>query len=72
MRLALRWVFIRPRHASPYYDPEIQEPLGLEYLGAARRDSGDAVLIMDALLDCADETRLARRALAFAPDAIGF
>lgn len=72
MRVALRWVFIRPRHTSPYYDPEIQEPLGLEYLGAWRRAKGDAVLIMDALLDAADETRLARRALAFAPDAIGF
>jgi hypothetical protein len=72
MRSALRWVFIRPRHSSPYYDPEIQEPLGLAYLGAVRRDRGDAVLIMDALLDAADETRLARRALAFAPDAIGF
>jgi Radical SAM superfamily/B12 binding domain len=72
MRPTLRWVFIRPRHSSPYYDPEIQEPLGLEYLGAARRDRGDAVLIMDALLDGADEIRLARRALAFVPDAIGF
>ncbi len=68
---SLRWVFIRPRHESPYYDPEIQEPLGLEYLSASRREKGDAVLVLDALLESMDDHRLARRAVSFRPDFIG-
>ncbi len=67
-----RWVFIRPRHHSPYYDPEIQEPLGLACLGASRRSKNEAVLLMDALLESAGDIRLARRAVSFWPDAIGF
>jgi hypothetical protein len=68
----MRWVFIRPRNVSSYYDPEIQEPLGLQTLSALRRSKGDAVLLLDAALDAHDDIRLARRATAFAPDAIGF
>ncbi len=67
-----RWVFIRPRNRSPYYDPEIQEPLGLEYLAAHRRSVGDSVLILDAALDGLEDERLAKRAVAFRPDAVGF
>jgi hypothetical protein len=68
----MRWVFIRPANRSPYYDPEIQEPLGLEYLAADRRRHGDAVLLLDASFDTGDETKLGRRAASFEPDAIGF
>ncbi|WP_020587920.1 B12-binding domain-containing radical SAM protein [Desulfobacter curvatus] len=68
----IRWVFIRPRNHSPYYDPEIQEPLGLEYLTASRMKKGDHVLLLDAVLDSISEVKLARRAASFMPDAIGF
>lgn len=68
----VRWVFLRPRNHSPYYDPEIQEPLGLEYLAASRCAVGDAVLVLDAALDAASDTRLGRRTAAFQPDAVGF
>lgn len=68
----MRWVFIRPCHYSNYYDPEVQEPLGLEYLAASRRVRGDAVLILDSVLDNIDDRRLARRAASFCPDFIGF
>ena len=68
----MRWVFIRPVNLSPYYDPEIQEPLGIEYLDAARRRHGDAVLLLDAAFEEATETSLGRRAAAFMPDAVGF
>ncbi len=67
----MRWVFVRPRSTSPYYDPEIQEPLGLEYLAGARRAQGDEVLVLDGALSGAGEEQLARRAASFAPDAIG-
>ncbi len=68
----MRWVFIKPKNQSPYYDPEIQEPLGLEYLAAARRARGDAVLILAGDIQGADNIKTARRAAAFQPDAIGF
>lgn len=68
----MRWVLIRPRNLSPYYDPEVQEPLGLEYLSSSLQEMGDSVLILDCSLDGLDETRVARRALSFLPDAIGF
>jgi radical SAM superfamily enzyme YgiQ (UPF0313 family) len=68
----MRWVFFRPRSRSPYYDPEIQEPLGLEYLAAARRSRGDELLVLDGALSGGGDERLARRAAAFAPDAVGF
>lgn len=68
----MRWVFIRPLNRSPYYDPEIQEPLGIEALSAVRRAKGDAVLILDSSLGSLDEIQLARRAAAFKPEAVGF
>ncbi len=67
----MRWVFVRPRSASPYYDPEIQEPLGIECLGAARRARGDEVLLLDGTLSSATEEQLVRRMASFAPDAVG-
>ncbi|MDM8551216.1 cobalamin-dependent protein [Desulfobacterales bacterium HSG2] len=68
----MRWVFIRPRNYSPYYDPEIQEPLGLEYLAAHKQSQGDKVLILDSTLGFLSDQKLARRAVSFQPDAIGF
>jgi anaerobic magnesium-protoporphyrin IX monomethyl ester cyclase len=68
----MRWVFIRPANRSLYYDPEIQEPLGLECLAALLRRDGAQVLLLDAALDALSDVRLARRAAAFQPDAIGF
>jgi anaerobic magnesium-protoporphyrin IX monomethyl ester cyclase len=68
----MRWVLIRPLNHSPYYDPEIQEPLGLEYLAAALRQRRDEVLILDCSLDAAGNVKVARRALSFRPDVVGF
>lgn len=68
----MRWVFIRPCNHSPYYDPEIQEPLGLEYLSACRRREADPVLILDGALDGAGDVKVGRRAASFQPDAVGF
>ncbi len=68
----MRWVLIRPLNRSPYYDPEIQEPLGIEYLAGTLRARGDAVLLLDASFTAGGEERLARRAAAFRPDAAGF
>ena len=68
----MRWVFIRPKFISLYYDPEIQEPLGLEYLAASRIKQQDKVLILDSLLSFMDNRKLARRAASFKPDIIGF
>ncbi|HPA20130.1 MAG TPA: radical SAM protein [Verrucomicrobiae bacterium] len=67
----MRWVLIRPCNHSPYYDPEVQEPLGLEYLSAFARRQGHQVLVLDAVLDGHSDVRLARRSVAFQPDAIG-
>lgn len=72
IRKALRWVFIRPECRSFYYDPEVQEPLGIEYLAAGRKSAGDAVLLLDSVLDNQPDTRIGRRAAAFEPDIIGF
>ena len=68
----MRLVLIRSRNLSPYYDPEIQEPLGLEYLAAWRMAKGDAVLVMDSTIENAGDIKMARRAASFQPDAIGF
>jgi hypothetical protein len=68
----MRWVLIKPLHYSPFYDPEIQEPLGLEYLASSLRAEGCTVLIMDSVLDRLDDAKLGRRAAAFQPDAVGF
>lgn len=68
----MRWVFVRPRNISPYYDPEVQEPLGLECLAAFLHELGDSVLIIDSIFDRIDDVRIARRAAAFMPDMVGF
>ncbi|RJQ56588.1 MAG: radical SAM protein [Actinobacteria bacterium] len=68
----MRWVLIRPRNHSPYYDPEIQEPLGLEYLAASRQARGDAVLVLDGAISGSSDVKVARRAASFEPDVIGF
>ncbi len=68
----MRWVLIRPQNCSPYYDPEIQEPLGIEYLASLIESSGGLVLILDSSLDRLTDARLARRAASFEPDVIGF
>jgi anaerobic magnesium-protoporphyrin IX monomethyl ester cyclase len=68
----MRWVFIRPLNLSPYYDPEVQEPLGLEYLAAVRTQKHDDVLILDCTIEALDEEKLAKRAVSFNPDIIGF
>jgi anaerobic magnesium-protoporphyrin IX monomethyl ester cyclase len=68
----MRWVLIRSRNSSPYYDPEIQEPLGLEYLASRLRELGDAVLLLDCSLEGAGNSRIARRAAGFRPDVVGF
>jgi hypothetical protein len=68
----MRWVLIRPLHKSLFYDPETQEPLGLEYLASILREQGCKVLILDSALDNLPDSKLARRAASFQPDAIGF
>lgn len=68
----MRWVLIRPLNQSLFYDPEIQEPLGLEYLASVLTGLGGKVLVLDSALDSLDDRKLARRAMSFQPDAIGF
>jgi len=68
----MRLVLIRPRNSSPYYDPEVQEPLGLEYLAAWRKAAGDYVLVLDSAIEGAGDLKLARRAASFQPETIGF
>jgi hypothetical protein len=68
----MRWVLIRPTNRSLFYDPEIQEPLGLEYIAAVLEGLGCRVLLLDSALDSCDDRRLARRAAAFQPDALGY
>ena len=68
----MRWVLIRPLNQSLFFDPEIQEPLGLEYLASVLIGLGCKVLIMDSALDNLNDTKLARRAVSFNPDAVGF
>lgn len=68
----MRWVLIRPLNQSLFYDPEIQEPLGLEYLASVLTAMGGKVLMLDSALDSLDDRKLARRAMSFQPDAIGF
>ena len=65
-------MLIRPLHVSTFYDPEVQEPLGLEYLAATLRAGGHAVLILDRALHGLDIVTLARRTAAFEPDVVGF
>ncbi|MDR2921661.1 MAG: radical SAM protein [Tannerella sp.] len=68
----MRWVLIRPLNRSLFYDPEIQEPLGLEYLSATLKKSGCQVLLLDSALNNLHDIKLARRVASFQPDAIGF
>ena len=68
----MRWVLIRALNQSLFYDPETQEPLGLEYLASVLKELGCKVLILDSALDNLDNIKLARRAASFQPDAIGF
>ena len=67
----MRWVLIRPLNQSLFYDPETQEPLGLEYLASVLITLGCNVLILDSALNNLDNIKLARRAVSFKPDAIG-
>jgi len=67
----MRWVLFRPENQSLFYDPETQEPLGLEYLSAMLTGLGCDVLILDSVLDNLNNIKLARRAVSFKPDAIG-
>jgi radical SAM superfamily enzyme YgiQ (UPF0313 family) len=68
----MRFVLIKPLTVSSFYDPEVQEPLGLEYLASALKSAGCAVMIIDCMLDNTDDRRTARRTAAFCPDAVGF
>ncbi len=68
----LRWVFIHPQNVSSYYDPEVQEPLGIGMLAALRKACGDQVLLLDSCLDRLSDLQLARRAASFRPDVMAF
>ncbi len=68
MRVAL----IRPLSRCPTYDPEIQEPLGIEFLAAVLRAAGHDVLLKDAMVRALAEEDMARSIAAFRPQAVGF
>ena len=68
----MRWVLIRALNQSLFYDPETQEPLGIEYLTSVLKELGCQVLILDSALDHLQDIKLARRAVSFQPDVIGF
>lgn len=67
MRVAL----IRPLSRFPTYDPEIQEPLGIELLAAVLRAGGHDVLLYDAMLFPQSEEGIARAIREFEPHVAG-
>lgn len=67
MRVAL----IRPLSRCPTYDPEIQEPLGIEFLAAVLRAAGHDVLLKDAMVLALLEDDMARTVVAFRPQVLG-
>ncbi len=67
MRVAL----VRPLSRCPTYDPEIQEPLGIELLAAVLRGAGHEVLLQDAMLFPRLEDDIARTIVAYRPQIVG-
>lgn len=67
MRVAL----IRPLSRCPTYDPEIQEPLGIEVVAAVLRAAGNDVLLKDAMVLALLELDMAQTVVAFRPQVIG-
>lgn len=68
----MRCALIRPLYRPSYYDPEVQEPLGIESLAGFLRSHGHEVLLLDAMLSGETEAAIAGRAAAFQPDVVGF
>ncbi len=67
MRVAL----VRPLSRSPTYDPEIQEPLGIELLAGVLRAAGHEVVLHDAMLFPRSEEEIAGAIGEFEPDVVG-
>jgi len=67
----VRIALVRPLLRSPTYDPEIQEPLGIESLAGALRAGGHEVVLRDAMLYPRSEREIARDIAKFDPDAVG-
>jgi radical SAM superfamily enzyme YgiQ (UPF0313 family) len=68
MRVAL----VRPLYRTGRFDPEIQEPLGIETLAAALREKSHEVLLLDAMLGGQSEKRLAAAIAGYRPEVLGF
>ena len=62
---------IRPANETSYFDPEIQEPLGIETLAGFLESHGHKLQILDAVLTGQTEKALIRQTAAFQPDALG-
>lgn len=71
IEISERIVLVRPISRFPSYDPEIQEPLGIELLAALLRTSGHEVLLLDAMLFPQTEKDIARRITQFRPQVVG-
>jgi radical SAM superfamily enzyme YgiQ (UPF0313 family) len=62
---------IRPVYRTAAFDPEVQEPLGIETLAGVLRSEGHTVQLLDPLLTHQTEAYSARQAAAFGPDWVG-
>ncbi len=67
----MKITLIRPVNESFFFDPEIQEPLGIETLAGTLEAQGHSVQLLDAVLTGQTEKSIIRRAAAFRPDALG-
>lgn len=68
MRVAL----IRPICRTGSYDPDVQEPLGLQALAGSLRATNHTVLLLDLMGADQAEAVVIKKATSFQPDLIGF
>jgi anaerobic magnesium-protoporphyrin IX monomethyl ester cyclase len=68
----VRISLIRPVYKTTSYDPEVQEPLGIETLAGSLISHGHAVQVLDPLLTGQTERHTSRQVAAFHPDVVGF
>ncbi len=67
----MKITLIRPVNETTYFDPEIQEPLGIETLAGFLESHGHKLQVLDAILPGLSEKALIRLTAAFQPDALG-
>lgn len=70
--LNVRVVLIRPICRTGSYDPDVQEPFGLQVLAGSLRATGHGVQLLDLMGADHSEALVVRKATAFQPDLVGF